>query len=149
MKKFLIILGCLFLVGCQTTHSSITAPNLIVISESVDGASGQISKASEITKKVYRNGAKKNDPEVKKLEEYLMKALADLAAAKTEIAAKQAQIDAMTAQANKVVDRLNYLEPKYASAVGTIWKWRFISLGLALFIAAYGVAKFYFRIPFI
>lgn len=143
------IMVIMVLCGCESTHSSMTAPNLIVISESVDSATSEVTKATTITKKVYRDGAKKNDPQVKLMEEYLMKALNDLQVAKAEIKTKQDQINTMTAQANKVVDRLNYIEPKYAASVGLVWKWRFISLGLVLFIGAYGVAKFYFHIPFI
>jgi len=150
MRKFLVVIFSMLLFGCESVNrSSLTSPNLIVISDSVDLATGKIKDATVITKKVYRDGAKKNDPEVKKLEEYLVKALLDLSVANAQIKEKQAQIDAVTANSNKVIDRLNYLEPKYATSVGILWKWRFIAIGSWLAFAGYMVAKFYFRIPFL
>jgi len=150
MKWIPFMAVVLALTGCKTTErSNITPTNLDSIGASVAAASGDVEKSTAIAKRIYAEGAKKNDRQVKALTEYLVAAQLELANAQADIKNKQAEINKITVEMNKVVDRLNYLEPKYAAAVGIIWKWRMICIGMGLLMAAYGFLKFYLHVPFL
>lgn len=148
--KLLIIPLAFLLCGCGSlSRSSLVSPSLDSIEGSVGRASDEIGKSEITATKVLKYGAMKDDPEVKAMVQSLKIAKIELVTAKGEIKVKQGEVDKMTEQSNKVIDRLNYLEPKYATAVGVLWKWRFIAIGSWLAFAGYMVAKFYFRIPFL
>ncbi len=68
---------------------------------------------------------------------------ADNAAAvtSTNLSVFDAAVTNQTATLNKTTDRLNYIEPKYQSAVGLIWKWRLYFLGLAGGLITYLLIK--------
>lgn len=151
MKRILPFLLCVIgLSGCKTTdHSAIQPTNLDSIGTSVAAASGEIDKSTALAKKIYAEGAKKNDKQVKLLQDYLVAAQLELSKAQAEIKNKQTEINNITVEMNKVVDRLNYLEPKYAAAVGQLWKWRLIVIGMGLFMAGYAYLKWGLHVFFL
>lgn len=110
--KFIILISLLFLVGCDSSHRAIvTASDLTPISASVGLARTQI-----------------------KGKEY-EKAISSLDEAQKIIQQKQSEVIQASKAANDMANRLNYIEPKYAEAVGIIWKWRLIAIGSwALFV---------------
>lgn len=149
-KIFIALIVGYMLSGCGTLQrSSVTSPSLEAISGSVTSATAGIGRAGVIVETVRKKGAAPNDPMVKQLAQILNKVQVDLANAQAEIKSKQTDIDKLTADMNKTIDRLNYLEPKYAAAVGIIWRWRMICIGMGLVMAGYAFLKFYMRVPFL
>lgn len=152
MKWIISLLAMLGLTGCETTqHSAIQPTDLTGIKTSVVSASEGVTRSSSIASEVLKTGAKPGDSRIKALALQLTAIQKDLAQARKDIDDKQKQITKVTADMNKVVDRLNYLEPKYAAAVGILWKWRLIAIGswvaMACFVLFRGWIKAH--IPFL
>lgn len=143
------IAAAFLLVGCHTTNQSrVTPPDLGEIAGSVEKADAGVRAAIKTTAHVLKYGAAKNDAAVKAMSEALLASQANLMDAQNAIKQKQADINNLTAEMNKVIDRVNYLEPKLALANSAIWKRNWIIVGLFALIGAYGFLKFYVHIPF-
>lgn len=122
--KYLILLIVLCFIGCnENQRSMISSPDL-------GGIAGKVTEARKEIK------AKQYD-----------KADAKLVEAEKIILDKQTEVNKATDQANKMAERLNYLEPKYNAAVGIVWKWRLIAGISWLLLVGWFVARQYF--PFL
>lgn len=60
----------------------------------------------------------------------------------TLIDQKQQEVDRLARDVERITERLNYIEPKYSEAVGLLWKWRLITIGLAAWTIGSFIWKF-------
>lgn len=143
-----VLLAAILLSGCGTTNRSmVIAPDLGGISSDVSKAEKGIGHAIETAGHVVKYGAMKDDPAVKAMVVTLQESKKNLADAQATIKTRQVEIGALTDSTNKMADRLNYLEPKYALANKAIWKRNWIIVGMVILIAGYGFLRFYLHLP--
>jgi len=138
LLRFLLLVAFGFLIGCA--HD-----NVRVDPVSISGIGNQVGKAKAKAQDISKTGSAPNDPKVGAL-------IADLEAAEAEIAKVQKKLDDQAHEYEKIINRLNYLEPKYSEAVGLLWKWRMIAIALGTIIVVYvgvKIGKAFFFIVFL
>jgi hypothetical protein len=135
MKYLLPLLASVLFIGCAGHDERV-----MVETPSVAAAGKSVRNAKAIAKNIANNGTLAKSTESAQLVKSLQEAEAQLAEAqnKIEIQAKDYE---------KALNRLNYIEPKYSEAVGILWKWRLITIGLLLSFAAFFILRQYF--PFL
>lgn len=134
IKKIMILIAFISLVGCAQDKARITAASTEKVEAHVGTALTGI------------RDAKKSD-DLHFIKGKLTDAEKTLILAKREVLALKDKNEAQAKQCGKNIDRLNYLELKYSETIPLIWKWRLISIGLIAGIVGFFILRQYF--PFL
>jgi len=135
MKYILFLLSPMLFIGCVSPGNRV-----MVETPSVAKAGKSVRDAKEIAKGISEKGTAAKSPESAAL-------IKRLGEAEAQLVESQAKIDSQAADYSKSLERLNYIEPKYAQAVGILWKWRLICFGIIAAVVGFFVARQYF--PFL
>lgn len=134
--------------GHQSSRSSIAAPSVAAIGQRAELARSSVSQARAAVDRAITAGSAAKIEDLKEAKGSLATAESELFSLKTtDVPALQGKVDQVTQSLNKANDRLAYIEPKYASSVGIIWKWRLLAIASWVFFAGFFVARQYF--PFL
>lgn len=148
MKKWIILFPLLLSsCGMDNIHPDIQPVSVAGVQKPVAAAVVATADAVVAAKVVEAQGTPAHSLLSLSLLEDTNKIKADLDSATTQLALMQSKLDAQAAEQNKMAERLNYLEPKYAESVALIWKWRLIAIGEAVAVVAFFVARQY--LPFL
>lgn len=120
---------------------------ILILSLCLVGCGDEVKKAMMQTTDLSQIGGKVGAARVAIKEKKLDVADARLFEAEKLVAQKQNEVDQATTRANAMVDRLNYIEPKYSESVGLLWKWRLIAFGTIAAVVGFFVLRQYF--PFL
>lgn len=150
MRCLFPIIVALTLCSCAAgeKRAAVSPPSLGLIRTSIIAADGSVDRISVVAADVRKTGAVPNDKRIIQIMNDLKAVKADLERAKQETDSRQKEIEHLTGEMNRVVDRLNYLEPKYAEAIGILWKWRIIAIGSWVLIACFFVFRSWIKIHF-
>ena len=152
----LTVTAATLLTGCaHAVPAAYTPPSVAPVASAVAGTRCEIANTREAIAKAAKRAEALNIPAADRqalqaafseADEYAQRAEQSAVLAQTNLVTFNTAVTNQTATLNKTTDRLNYIEPKYEKAVGLIWKWRLIALGIIGAIAALLVIKYGSRI---
>lgn len=135
MKKFLILLACLPLVGCGTDSVTFHAQDFGGITNDVTKAAVTVKQAQAIAKATYDNGAAPKSPAILQLQTALTSTQDNLTQALIDVATAKTDDQKQTDLANKVAAERDELK-RDADSKQKHWTY----FGILLFLAGGGLA---------
>lgn len=147
--KWIALTISLIFTGCaSSSNQALMQPvSLSAISGDILQAGNAVDQASRIAFNIEKMGAQPHDTNVVTQISILAGAKASIEKGKVHIASAEAKLAKQADETNKVIDRLNYIELKWALAKKLIWKWRALAIGTWVAIVGFVAIKVYSKFP--